>query len=273
MGLVAPDWTFLQRGDVRLACRDFGGEGPSVLLLHGLAGHAEEWTDTVEWLTRRCRVLALDARGHGRSERTPLDVSRSAHVADTVFVIETVGLAPVVLVGQSLGGITALLVACERPDLVRGLVVVDASPAEDDEALVTEVGNSLANWPVPFHSHDAAVAFFGGPSPRADALAGGLERGEDGWWPRFDVDVMVRTLRDAVSRPYWAQWDRIQCPTLVVRAGKGVVPTADARAMSEWLPQAQLIELPGAEHDLHLDHPAEWQTIVSQFLDSIEFQK
>jgi pimeloyl-ACP methyl ester carboxylesterase len=263
-------WTFLQRGDVRLASRDFGGVGSSVLLLHGLAGHADEWTETAGWLTRRCRVLALDARGHGRSERVPLDVSRSAHVADAVFVIETLGLAPVVLIGQSLGGITALLVAAERADMMRGLVVVDASPARGDEALVNEVGDSLANWPVPFPSHDAAVAFFGGASLLADAWADGLELRGDGWWPRFDVDIMVRTLRDAVSRPYWDQWDRIQCPTLVMRAGNGVIPVADAQAMNERLPQAQLIELPGAKHDLHLDHSAEWQSVLSQFLDSIE---
>jgi pimeloyl-ACP methyl ester carboxylesterase len=54
-----------------LACRDFGGDGAAVLLLHGLAGHADEWTETASWLTKRCRVVAFDARGHGHSERFP----------------------------------------------------------------------------------------------------------------------------------------------------------------------------------------------------------
>ena len=76
-------WSFAERDNVRLACRDFGGRGPSVLLVHGLAGHAGEWTETARWLTARCRVVAFDARGHGRSERAPIDVSRAAHVADT----------------------------------------------------------------------------------------------------------------------------------------------------------------------------------------------
>jgi pimeloyl-ACP methyl ester carboxylesterase len=266
---TVPSPLFLERDSVRLACCDFGGRGPSVVLLHGLAGHAGEWTDTARWLTARCRVVAFDARGHGRSERTPIDVSRAAHVADTVFVIDALDLAPVILVGQSLGGLTALLVAAERPNLVEGLIVADASPAGDEEAGVLEIGEALGRWPVPFPSRDAAVEFFGGPSLRAQAWADGLEERGDGLWPRFDVAVMVRTLRETVGRSYWSEWDRIQCPTLVVRAGNGVVPLIDAQTMAHRSPQARLIEIPGAGHDLHLDCPAEWKQAVSLFLDSI----
>jgi pimeloyl-ACP methyl ester carboxylesterase len=92
-------WSEMTREGVELACRDFGGEGPSVLLLHGLAGHAEEWAQTASWLTARCRVVALDARGHGCSERFPADVPRDAVVSDAAFVVEQFRLQPVVVVG------------------------------------------------------------------------------------------------------------------------------------------------------------------------------
>jgi len=259
----------LERDGVRIACRDFGGDGPSALLLHGLAGHAGEWTETAGWLTQRSRVVVFDARGHGRSEHLPLDVSRAAHVADTVFVVEQLRLGPVVLIGQSLGGHTALLVAAERPDLVRGLIVADASPAEGDHGAVVELGDALKRWPVPFASREAALEFFGGPSPAAEAWADGLEQRDDGWWPRFDVDLMMRTLSEAVSRSYWSEWERIRCPTVVVRGGSGVIPAGDAHAMIRPLPQARLIELAGAAHDLHLDRPAEWREALSEFIDSL----
>lgn len=64
-------WSYIQRDGTRLALTDFGGSGPPVLLLHGLAGHAEEWSETASWLTGDHRVFALDLRGHGRSERRP----------------------------------------------------------------------------------------------------------------------------------------------------------------------------------------------------------
>jgi pimeloyl-ACP methyl ester carboxylesterase len=259
---------YLERDGVRLACRDFGGHGPAALLLHGLAGHADEWAETARWLSERCRVFALDARGHGRSERLPHDVSRSAHVADAAFVIEELDLGPVVVMGQSLGGHAALLLAAQRPKLVRALVVAEASPAEGEDAIVAEVGQALRRWPLPFPSRDAAVEFFGGPSLSAEAWADGLEEREDGWWPRFDIELMERTLSEAVSRSYWDEWDRIRCPVLVVRAANGNVDAADAQAMSDRLPQARLVELPGAGHDLHLERPAEWRRALSEFLDS-----
>jgi pimeloyl-ACP methyl ester carboxylesterase len=192
----------LDRDGVHLGGVDFGGDGPAALLLHGLAGHAGEWTATARWLTGRCRVVALDARGHGRSERQPLDVSREAHVGDAAFAIESLGLAPAIVVGQSLGGQTALLLAADRPDLVRGLVLADAGPGGvgDEravEANLADLARSLARWSVPFASREAAVAFFGGPSAGAAAWADGLEHREGGWWPRFDADVMARTLREA----------------------------------------------------------------------------
>ncbi|MGH2969162.1 MAG: alpha/beta fold hydrolase, partial [Solirubrobacteraceae bacterium] len=104
----------LERDGVRLAGLDFGGAGPPVLLLHGLAGYAGEWAETAGWLTERSRVVALDGRGHGGSERLPADVSRAAHAADVHFVIECLGLDATVVVGQSLGAQVAMLVAAER---------------------------------------------------------------------------------------------------------------------------------------------------------------
>lgn len=72
------------RDGVRLVCRDRGGPGEPVVLLHGLAGHAGEWEVVASRLIARYRVVAVDQRGHGASERHPQDVSRAAYVADVV---------------------------------------------------------------------------------------------------------------------------------------------------------------------------------------------
>jgi pimeloyl-ACP methyl ester carboxylesterase len=219
----------LEREGVRLAATDFGGTGPSVLLLHGLGGHTGEWTDTAAWMTATHRVAALDARGHGESERHPEDVSLEARVADVVFAVEQHHLAPVTLIGQSLGAITALLVAAEHPELVSALVLVDADPAEGDEAIVGDTIAVLASWPD----------------------------------PQFDLDVMERTLRETLGRSFWPEWDRLACPTLVLLGENGIVAPKDADAMSK---RARVIEIPGAGHDLHLDSPAGWRTALTDFL-------
>ncbi|MEV7862946.1 alpha/beta fold hydrolase [Streptomyces hirsutus] len=93
------------RDGVRLACRDWGGPGQPLVLLHGLAGHAGEWDVPAGRLSSRYRVVAVDQRGHGASERHPRDVSRAAYVADVIAIVDQLALRRPVLVGQSLGGI------------------------------------------------------------------------------------------------------------------------------------------------------------------------
>jgi pimeloyl-ACP methyl ester carboxylesterase len=103
--------SYLENDGVRLACRDFGGSGPAILLLHGPAGHAGEWQNTAGFLVAEHRVVVFDARGHGRSERRPDHASPEADVSDVAIEVERLQLAPVVLIGQSLGDVSALLVA------------------------------------------------------------------------------------------------------------------------------------------------------------------
>ena len=259
----------LTRDGVALAGLDFPGSGLPVVLFHGLAGYAGEWRMTADALEDR-RVVALDGRGHGRSEREPDDVSIAAHAADAAFVIEQLDLGEVVTIGQSLGALTAITLAATRPELVKAMVVVDADPAAGSKGTVADVEASLRRWPVPFESVLAAAQFFGGSPGSAAAWANGLERREDGWWPRFDFDVMTRTLNEALGRDYWAEWERIRCPVLVLRAENGDVNEATAGEMTERLATARAIEIPGAGHDLHLDSPNEWQAVLGGFLEAID---
>jgi pimeloyl-ACP methyl ester carboxylesterase len=161
------------------------------VFLHGLAGHAGEWAGTANALVPRFRVVAFDARGHGESEPRPSDVSRAAHVADTVAVIEALDLAPVVLVGQSLGGVTAFLTAAAHPELVRALVVAEAGPGAPDDPAgeARAVVEQLPAW----------------AAAKPD-------------WPSFELDIMERTLCEAFAHSYDEEWARVECPRLVVRA-------------------------------------------------------
>jgi pimeloyl-ACP methyl ester carboxylesterase len=212
-----------------------------VLLLHGLAGHAAEWADSAEWLTERAHVVAFDARGHGDSERHPDEVSPAAHVADAAAVIEELELAPAIVIGQSYGGLTAFLLAAERPELVRALVVAEATPEPGDESVVTEFEQILRDL----------------PPDEIPPWAGGS----------LDVDLMVLTLRGAIGEPRWDQWRRIRCPTLVVRGEDGAVSREEARAMAEALPDGHTAEISGAGHNVHLDQPERWREAIEDFLN------
>ena len=249
-------WHEHVREGTRLLCADFGGSGPAVVLLHGLAGYAGEWGETAAWLTLTHRVVAPDQRGHGRSERRLREISRAAFVADAAMWIEHLQLAPAVVVGQSLGGNTAFLLAAERPDLVRGLVVAEASPEADPDA-PEAVRRWLASWPLPFATDEDALTFFGGDTLWARTWAGGLDHTEDGLRPAFDADVMVAALGEGAVRSYWAEWAAVRCPTLVVLAHTTSAPSLTGRSM---------VVIPDAGHDLHLDQPRAWRRTLAGFL-------
>ena len=259
-------WVPITGRDARLEALDFGGDGSGVLLLHGLAGTAREWEETAAWLVLTHHVVALDQRGHGRSERRPEDLAPAAFVADALEAVESLGLAPAILVGQSLGGLIAFLAASERPDLVSALVVVEATPTREGPGVAEQIADYFDSWPLPFPSEEAAITFFGGESPRARAWARNLVSTPDGLQPAFDTDVLVAAIEEALARDHWDAWRALAVPTLLVRGEEGELSPVEADAMVAAVPAVQLVSIPGAGHDVHLDAPETWRKAVERFL-------
>lgn len=211
-------------------------------------------------------MLALDLRGHGRSERRPASLELDALVEDAGAAAATFELAPVV-VGQSLGGAIAIALAAWAPELVHAAVVVEASPSRDPCA-AREVREWLDSWPAPFKGREDAERFFGGGACGA-AWADGLEETPRGLVSRFDPDVVEELVRAVTKIDLWEDWQRIECPILVVRGGRGSLTTAEAKRMAEANPRAWVAAVEAAGHDLHLDDPSGFGTVVEPFLAEV----
>ena len=114
-----------------LAYREYG-KGPPMVILHGLFGSAQNWHSMAERLAENYRVFACDLRNHGSSPWA--DSMTFPEMADDLeALIGGKGLAPAIVLGHSVGGKTAMLVALKHPDLIDALVVVDIAPVEYDE--------------------------------------------------------------------------------------------------------------------------------------------
>ncbi|MFE5480974.1 alpha/beta fold hydrolase [Streptomyces sp. NPDC056527] len=258
----------VERDGVRLSCRDWGGSGPPVVLLHGLAGHAGEWDALARALSPRYQVVAVDQRGHGASERLPREVSRAAYVADVVAVLEQLDLHRPVLIGQSLGGHTAMLTAAAHPHLVRALVLVEAGPGGPNPNVQAEIGGWLDAWPTPFASRESAVEFLGGGAV-GEGWAAGLEERAGDWWPRFDRDVMVASLAENARRSFWDEWARVTCPVLAVLGQSGIIAPQESEAMLRRHPGTTAVSVPDTGHDVHLERPDVLRHLLREFLDGL----
>lgn len=248
-----------------LAVTDYGESGAPILILHGLAGSGREMESTARALNPH-RVLTLDSRGHGESTRRPTAVSRQAHVDDVIRVIESVVGDPVILIGQSMGGHTALMVAAARPDLVDRLVLLEAGAGGNGTEQSREGMRAFFDaWPRPFADRAHAAAFLG-DSAIARAWAADLEERSDGLWPRFDADVMIDTIAhvDAVER--WDEWSSVRARTLVVFGRDGMFSESEKDAIVSRGQDVIRADLDAGSHDAHLDAFPLWIEALREFL-------
>ncbi|HJV04338.1 MAG TPA: alpha/beta fold hydrolase, partial [Actinomycetota bacterium] len=111
------------RGPVNVA--DFGGQGPPIVLVHGLGGSHVNWMRLGPLLAERARVLAPDMAGFGKTPPAGrgTDVHSNARLLGELVRTEFGG--PAILVGNSMGALISLLLAQRRPDLVAGLILID----------------------------------------------------------------------------------------------------------------------------------------------------
>jgi pimeloyl-ACP methyl ester carboxylesterase len=120
-------------GTMRVAV--WSGTGAPVLAIHGITSSSRSWPFLADALDQA--VFAPDLRGRGRSSGLPGPVGMAQHAEDCAAVAEATGAGPLVVVGHSMGGFVATVLAARRPDLVRALVLVDGGlpfPAADEAA-------------------------------------------------------------------------------------------------------------------------------------------
>ena len=209
-------------------------------------------------------VFAFDLRGHGQSEHHPADVSPQAYCLDVVEVVKAMGHERVHLVGQSFGGHVAFLAAAWHPELVSSLVVVEADPDGPSPDVLDQVASWLRSWPRPFPDRLAALEFFGS-SPSGSAWVEGLVEREGEYWPRFDTDVVLNRVGGSDDSELVGRLgaDR-PCPTWIVRADGGALSLELADKTATELPNASVVTIPGAGHDVHLDQPVRLSQVLMQ---------
>ena len=218
-----------EAGGIRLAYRAWGAPGaPPLVLLHGLGEGSADWDGVAPAFAAHYRVYALDLRGHGRSD-WPGAYSVELMSADVLGFLDALGLDRVDLIGHSMGGLAACLLAQERPGRVRALILEDIGAIEPRTAAA--------------------------PARPAGELA-------------FDWD-MVLAIRGQIDSPDPAWWDRlgqVTAATLVIGGGPAShIPQDRVAELARRIPGARLETIP-AGHLVHAEEPAAFTRSALAFL-------
>jgi esterase len=275
--VVLPEMRHLVAHDTRLHYLDWGTPGrPPILFLHGGALTAHTWDVVCLALRGDYHCVALDQRGHGDSEWSPIvDYSPEAHARDIHGVLDALAFTPVVLVGQSMGGLNAFVYTRQHPERVAALVLVDVGP-DIRVAGARRISEFVANT-AELESIDdfieRAMAF----NPRRDRrlLAASVRHNvrqlPNGRWVRKnDTRFIGRAGVDEHARrieAYWTHTAPITCPTLVVRGALSDVFLDDAaERFARSFPNGRWTRIEGAGHTVQGDNPLGLIAALREFL-------
>jgi pimeloyl-ACP methyl ester carboxylesterase len=268
----------------RLSALVWQDREPDLVLLHGGAQNAHTW-DTVAMALDR-PLAAIDLPGHGHSDgpgdRPEGSLDLSGNAADVAAAIRVLAPAARAVVGMSLGGLTAIALAAEAPDLVRKLVLVDVLPGIKDQR--ARHITAFVSGPPSFASLNELLertAQFNPARSRSSLRRGILHNAEqqpDGswvWrWARHRLTAPPASPVSAgpgTSTRYAALWEALASVTVPVLLARGMRPDSvlddeDERELLRRLPDAEVVHVEGAGHSLQGDKPLELAAIIEEFV-------
>jgi pimeloyl-ACP methyl ester carboxylesterase len=285
-GLTLPDLNLpdahhvILRG-MRFHYLDWGTPGqPPVLFLHGGGLNVHTWDLVCASLKTERHCLALDQRGHGDSEWSPvMDYATESHAADLDAFVDRLGLERFVLVGMSLGGANALAWAGSHSRRLAGLVLVDIGP-ETRQAGARKIA-AFTSEATPLDSVEEFVTRALAFNPRRDAtllrrsLLHNLRRMPDGKWIwKYDQRHRGRTpdpgAVDRRRQLLWSAVPKVSCPALVVRGAESdVFHDEDAERLAGALPDGRWVKVANAGHTVQGDNPAGLLVALREFLSEV----
>jgi pimeloyl-ACP methyl ester carboxylesterase len=241
------------------------GQGPPLLLIHGLGSSTRDWEFQREHFAARFQVIAFDVRGHGQSGKPPGPYSIRQFAADAAGLLRQLGTAPAHVVGLSMGGMIAFQLALDAPDLVRTLTIVNSGP----EVVVRSWQQRLQLLQRRFILRWLGMRAMGRllarrllPAPEHATLR---QTFEDRW-----AENDARAYRDAFSALIgWSVSDRvheIRCPTLVLASEFDYTSVSDKRAWVARMPNASLVVLPDSRHAVPVERPQLFNAALDRFL-------
>ena len=286
--VAVPQDSWAEVGDLTMRYQDWGGDGPPVMALHGLASSAH-WYDLVApYLRDRFRVVAPDQRGHGKTTQASSGYDWGTLAGDITRLMDHLGIAKASVFGHSWGGHVASNLAVRHPDRVRGVVLIDGG-FQDGRM------RAGATWES-FRDRVRPRDVSGNKEQFLDRLRVQLA---DCWSNQLEGIVLSMVYEDdegqiqdilrpenhaQVTRQMWDEpaskvLPQIRRPTLIVPAEPrpewantefAIMRRKQVEMASRVITSAQVRWISDTSHDIGYHQPRELASVITEFLDSLE---
>jgi len=244
------------------------GQGDPLLFIHGLGSSTRDWEYQTDFFARHYQVILFDVRGHGQSDKPAGPYNMSLFASDTAELIKALDIAPSHVVGISMGGMIALQLAVDHPELLRSLVVVNAT----SEVIARTTKERLA-----FLQRDLIVRLLGMrkmgevlgkrlfPEPDQEEIRHTFtER-----WAENDPRAYRSSMGAIVGWSVTERLNEITCPTLIISAEYDYMPLEEKKMLVDGIKGAELVVIKNSHHGTPVDQPEEFNRVLSDFLDRV----
>lgn len=241
------------------------GEGEPLVLLHGFGSSTRDWELQIPLFAERYQVIAIDFRGFGRSSRDRGPFSVEQFAADTVAILDHLGVGSFRLLGYSMGGATAFQIGVDSPERLKRLILVNTQPSFLANTLRKRFEVVLRKLVVRFMGMDRMANVIANRLfPRDDQ-----QDLRDRVIERYSTNTPAVYLGVLSTLPKWSVQDRIgtiTAPTLVIAAEHDYTPLSEKEAYVPLMPNARLDVFEDSRHGTPFDQRERFNETVMSFM-------
>jgi len=252
---------FCRVNDVKLYYEDHGTGGP-LIFLHGLMGGSENWKSQVDYFKDKRRVIAVDLRGHGQSDKPRGNYSIKRFSEDLFSFVKELGIEKGVIAGYSMGGMIALRFALDHQEMVEKLIFIDTGAR-------TRLGKKLlvsASQIILQLSHKAFLkVYLSFPKNYSESeIREAKER-----ILRIPEHVVDSCLSAVKEFDVTSELRNIMVPTLIIHGSEDKQqPLSQAKDMKERIPNSELVVLEGVGHAIVVEASEKVGEVIEEFIAS-----
>jgi 3-oxoadipate enol-lactonase len=241
------------------------GDGQPLVFIHGLGSSGRDWEYQVEYFSMKYKVITMDLRGHGNSEKPIGPYSMTQFANDIAGLLKSLQVGSAHVVGLSLGGGVSFQLVLDHPDMVKTLTIVNSFP----ELVIRSFKDRLNAW------QRFAIVRLLGMRKMGQLLSKRLFPKEEHasirdrfvqQWSENDPNAYMASMRAMIGWSVVNRLDSIKCPTLIISADNDYTSVESKEEYTRKIPGANLVVIPDSRHATPVEQPDKFNMVLMKFL-------